>query len=153
MTKSMLSVAAAGAALAALCGLSIAVPPGFCAKCARAAVREVDVNMSIPGCFRSFDPRWRWDYGIHYGWYLGAEIFASDAFAVTQCEGPSSGNDGAVSYAMTASKKTGLPCAACHATDPGTKRSPSSLIELTPLGKAYQANGHKLPKDYEKYLE
>ena len=56
---------------------------------------------------------------------------------------------------MTASQKTGLPCAACHAGEPprGRKLLAGSQIELTPLGKAYQANGHNLPKDYKKYLK
>jgi hypothetical protein len=57
--------------------------------------------------------------------------------------------------AMTASQKTGLPCAACHVGEPprGRKSRAGALIELTPLGKAYQANGQNLPKDYKKYLE
>jgi hypothetical protein len=38
--------------------------------------------------------------------------------------------------AMTASQKTGLPCAACHAANPRHARRSGALIELTPL---YQA--------------
>ena len=62
----------AAATLAALSAPARAADPGFCAEYARDAVRQVDVNMSIPGCFRGFDARWNRDYGHHYGWCLGA---------------------------------------------------------------------------------
>ena len=61
----------AAATLVALSAPALAANPNFCADYARTAVHEVDVNMSIPGCFKGFDARWNRDYGHHYGWCLG----------------------------------------------------------------------------------
>ncbi len=68
----------AAATLAALSAPAWAADPQFCAEYARDAVRQVDVNMSIPGCFRGFDARWNRDYGVHYGWCLGAPYEAAN---------------------------------------------------------------------------
>ena len=51
----------AAATLAALSAPAWAADPRFCAEYARDAVRQVDVNMSIPNCFRGFDARWNRD--------------------------------------------------------------------------------------------
>src|SRR5208282_434228 len=69
----------AAATLAALSAPAWAADPQFCADYARAAVHEVDVNMSIPGCFRGFNARWNRDYGHHYGWCLGVSYEAANA--------------------------------------------------------------------------
>ena len=58
---------------------ALAADPGFCADYARAAVHEVDVNMTIPGCFKGFDARWNRDFGHHYGWCLGVSYDAANA--------------------------------------------------------------------------
>jgi hypothetical protein len=68
----------AAATLAALSAPAWAADPQFCAEYARDAVRQVDVDMSIPGCFRGFDARWNRDYGVHYGWCLGAPYEAAN---------------------------------------------------------------------------
>ncbi len=78
MMKTIASLAAACAGLAVLSAPATAADPGFCAQYARQAVHEVDVNMSIPGCFRGFDARWDRDYGHHYGWCLGAPYEAAN---------------------------------------------------------------------------
>jgi hypothetical protein len=72
----------AAAAFAFVASLSIpafAADPGFCANYARTAVHEVDVNMSIPGCFKGFNARWNRNYGGHYGWCLGVPYEAANA--------------------------------------------------------------------------
>ena len=69
----------AAATLAALSAPARAADPGFCAEYARDAVRQVDVNMSIPGCFRGFNARWNRDYGHHYSWCLGVSYEAANA--------------------------------------------------------------------------
>jgi len=43
------------------------------------AGREVDVNMSILGCFKGFNARWNRDYRHHYEWRLGAPCDAANA--------------------------------------------------------------------------
>ena len=75
----MKTLVAAAAALATLSAPALAADPRFCADYARAAVHEVDVNMSIPGCFKGFDARWNRDYGHHYGWCLGVSYEAANA--------------------------------------------------------------------------
>ncbi|THD43222.1 MAG: hypothetical protein E7774_13570 [Bradyrhizobium sp.] len=68
----------AAATLTALSAPSLAADPNFCAEYARDAVRQVEVNMATPGCFRGFDARWNRDYGVHYGWCLGASYEAAN---------------------------------------------------------------------------
>jgi hypothetical protein len=68
----------AAATLAALSAPARSADPGFCAVYARDAVRQVELNMSIPGCFKGFDARWNRDYGVHYGWCLGAAYEAAN---------------------------------------------------------------------------
>lgn len=79
MMKTIVSLAAACAGLAVLSAPAAAADPGFCAEYARQAVHEVDVNMSIPGCFKGFDGRWHRNYGAHYGWCLGASYEQANA--------------------------------------------------------------------------
>ena len=79
MMKTILSLAAACAGLAALAAPASAADPDFCAQYARQAVHEVDVNMTIPGCFKGFDLRWNRDYGHHYGWCLGVSYAQANA--------------------------------------------------------------------------
>jgi len=79
MPKSILPLAFACASLAGLCGPAFAAPPGFCADYARNAVHEVEVNMTIPGCFKGFDARWNRNFDHHYGWCLGAPFEAANA--------------------------------------------------------------------------
>ncbi|MGD0563878.1 MAG: hypothetical protein ABSA66_12370 [Roseiarcus sp.] len=79
MMKTILSLAAACAGLAALSAPAMAADPGFCAQYARQAVHEVEVNMSIPGCFKGFDNRWTRNYGQHYGWCLGVSYEQANA--------------------------------------------------------------------------
>ena len=68
----------AAATLATLYVPAWAADPNFCAEYARDAVRQVNVNMTIPGCFRGFDARWNRDYGVHYGWCLSAPYEAAN---------------------------------------------------------------------------
>jgi hypothetical protein len=79
MMKTFLFLAAACAGLAALSAPSMAADPAFCAQYAREAIHEVDVNMSIPGCFKGFDNRWHRNYGNHYGWCLGVSYEQANA--------------------------------------------------------------------------
>jgi len=79
MMKTFLSLAAACAALAAFSAPSMAADPDFCAHYARQAVHEVDVNMSIPGCFKGFNLRWRRNFDQHYGWCLGVSYEQANA--------------------------------------------------------------------------
>jgi len=79
MIKTILSLAAACAGLAALSAPAMAANPGFCAEYARQAVHEVDVNMSIPGCFKGFDLRWHRNYDQHYSWCLGVSFEQANA--------------------------------------------------------------------------
>ena len=79
MLKAILSLAAACAGLAVLTAPATAADPGFCAQYARQAVHEVDVNMSIPGCFHGFDARRNQNYGGHYGWCLGVSYEQANA--------------------------------------------------------------------------
>ena len=71
MMKTILFLAAACAALAALSAPSMAADPGFCAEYARQAVHEVDVSTSIPGCFKGFNARCSRNCDRHSGWCLG----------------------------------------------------------------------------------
>ncbi len=75
----MKTLIAAFVALATLSVPALAADPQFCANYARDAVHEVNVNMAIPGCFKGFNPRWNRDYGVHYGWCLGASYDAANA--------------------------------------------------------------------------
>ena len=68
----------AASAFLALSASAFAADPNFCAEYARDAVRQTDHNMSIPGCFHGFDARWNRDYGVHYGWCLGAPYEAAN---------------------------------------------------------------------------
>jgi len=79
MTKTVLFLATACAGLAAFSAPSMAADPAFCAQYARQAVHEVDVNMSIPGCFHGFNARWHRNYGQHYGWCLGVSYEQANA--------------------------------------------------------------------------
>lgn len=79
MMKTMLSLAAACAGLAVLSAPAMAADPGFCAQYAQQAVHEVEVNMSIPGCFHGFNARWNQNYGGHYGWCLGVSYEQANA--------------------------------------------------------------------------
>ncbi len=79
MIKTILSLAATCAALATLSAPAMAADPGFCAEYARQAIHEVDVNMSIPGCFKGFNARWHRNYGQHYGWCLGVSYEQANA--------------------------------------------------------------------------
>jgi len=69
----------AATALITLSAPALAADPQFCADYAHAAVHEVDVNMSIPGCFKGFNARWNRDYGHHYSWCLGVSYEAANA--------------------------------------------------------------------------
>jgi hypothetical protein len=69
----------AAATLAALSAPALAADPNFCGEYAHDAVRQVDVNMSIPGCFHGFNARWNRDFGVHYGWCLGAPYEAANS--------------------------------------------------------------------------
>ncbi|MGD0641812.1 MAG: hypothetical protein ABSC22_13780 [Roseiarcus sp.] len=79
MTKTILALAAACAGLVALSAPAMAADPGFCAEYARQAVHEVDMNMSIPGCFKGFNARWNRNYGVHYNWCLGVAYAEANA--------------------------------------------------------------------------
>jgi len=79
MMKSIFPLAVVCAGLVGLSGPSLAAPPAFCAQYARDAVHEVDVNMTIPGCFKGFDARWNRNFDHHYGWCLGAPFEAAIA--------------------------------------------------------------------------
>ncbi len=79
MIKTFFSLAAACAVLAASSAPSMAADPGFCGEYARQAVHEVEVNMSIPGCFKGFNNRWNRNYGGHYGWCLGVSYDQANA--------------------------------------------------------------------------
>ena len=54
-------IALTAAALAALSAPALAADPNFCGEYAHDAVHQVDVNMSIPGCFHGFNARWNRD--------------------------------------------------------------------------------------------
>ncbi len=79
MFKTILSVAVACAGVAALSAPAMAAPPAFCAQYAQQAVHEVDVNMSIPGCFKGFDARWDKNFNHHYNWCLGVAFEQANA--------------------------------------------------------------------------
>jgi hypothetical protein len=79
MIRTILRLAVACAGLAALSAPALAADPGFCGEYARQAVHEVDVNMSIPGCFKGFDARWHRNYGAHYSWCLGVSYEQANA--------------------------------------------------------------------------
>jgi hypothetical protein len=70
-----------------------AADPAYCDQYARLAIHEVQVNMSIPGCFKGFDNRWHLDYQRHYEWCLTASYAAVNAerdyrrMRVAQCQG------------------------------------------------------------------
>ena len=76
----------AAATLAALSAPALAADPNFCAEYAHDAVRQVDINMSVPGCFHGFNPRWNRDYGVHYGWCLGASYEAANSERAIRAE-------------------------------------------------------------------
>ncbi len=79
MMKTILSLATVCAGLAALSAPAMAADPGLCARYARDAVHEVEMNMSILGCFKGFNVRWNRNYGGHYGWCLGVSYEQANA--------------------------------------------------------------------------
>jgi hypothetical protein len=84
MERKMLKIAnrafLLGSALAILLPLAAqAASPEFCRDYAIAAVRQVQLERSIPACDRGRGPRWTSDYRVHFSWCLGAAPAAAMA--------------------------------------------------------------------------
>ena len=81
MSNILKVVLALGVTVAVAMPLSAAraADPGFCRDYAAAAVRQVQLERSVPACDRGTGPRWTSDYRVHFDWCLGASPDAVEA--------------------------------------------------------------------------
>jgi hypothetical protein len=82
MSIKLLSIVAITSSVFFISGLSTsqAADPGFCQQYANAALNQVRGGSSNPNCAGGLrGARWSRDYGVHYGWCLGASFAAAGA--------------------------------------------------------------------------
>jgi hypothetical protein len=64
-----------------------AADPGFCRNYARAALNQVQLALSTPGCRRGLEgARWSSDFRVHFDWCVGASPIAADGERAVRTE-------------------------------------------------------------------